>query len=79
MNLEPVTQSEVSQKEKSKYGTLTQMQGMQKNSIDEPIFRERMKMKVQRMDLWIMREEKSGMNRESSNGQIYNTMCKIDS
>ena len=24
-------------------------------------------------------EGKSGMNRESSNGQIYNTMCKIDS
>ena len=26
-----------------------------------------------------VKKGKSGMNRESSNGQIYNTMCKIDS
>ena len=39
MNLEPVTQSEVSQKEKNKYCILTHMYGIQKNGTDEPIFR----------------------------------------
>ena len=39
MNLEPVTQSEVSQKEKNKYCILTHMYGIEKNGTDEPIFR----------------------------------------
>ena len=42
MNLEPVTQSEVSQKEKNKYRTLTQVYGIWKNGTDEPICREGM-------------------------------------
>ena len=42
MNLKPVTQSEVSQKEKNKYRTLTQVYGIWKNGTDEPICREGM-------------------------------------
>ena len=39
MNLEPITQSEVSQKEENKYHILMHIYGIQKDSIDEPIFR----------------------------------------
>ena len=39
MNLEPVIQSEVSQKEKSKYHMLTHIYGIQKKGTDEPICR----------------------------------------
>ena len=39
MNLEPITQSEVSQKEKNKYGILTHICGIEKDGIDEPICR----------------------------------------
>ena len=44
MNLEPIIQSEVSQKEKNKYHILTHMCGIQKDSTDEPICRARMEM-----------------------------------
>ena len=37
MDLESVIQSEVSQKEKNKYCTLTHICGIQKNGTDEPI------------------------------------------
>ena len=39
MNLEPIGQSEVSQKEKNKYLILTHMYGIEKNGTDEPICR----------------------------------------
>ena len=39
INLEPVLESEVSQKEKNKYCILTHIYGVQKNGTDEPIFR----------------------------------------
>ena len=42
MNLDPIIQSEVSQKEKNKYHILTHMYGIQKDSTDEPICRARM-------------------------------------
>ena len=38
-NLEPIIQSEVSQKEKKKYHLLTHMYGIEKNGADEPICR----------------------------------------
>ena len=37
MNLEPVIQSELSQKEKDKYCILTHVYGIQKDGTDEPI------------------------------------------
>ena len=42
VNLEPVTQSEVSQKEKNKYSIFMRIYGIYKNGIDEPINREGM-------------------------------------
>ena len=39
MNLEPVIQSEVNQKEKNKYGILRHIYGILKNGTDEPICR----------------------------------------
>ena len=39
MNLEPVLQSEVSQKKKDKYHILTHIYGMQKNGTEELIYR----------------------------------------
>ena len=39
MNLEPVIQSEVSQKEKNKYRILIHINGIQKNDTDERICR----------------------------------------
>ena len=39
INPEPIIQSEVSQKEKDKYCTLMHIYGIQKDSIDDPIYR----------------------------------------
>ena len=39
LNLEPIIQSEVSQKEKNKYHILTHIHGLQKNGTDKPICR----------------------------------------
>ena len=39
MNLEPIIQSEVCQKEKDKYRTLTHIYGIQKNGTEEFIYR----------------------------------------
>ena len=40
MNLEPIIQSEVSQKEKDKHCILTLAYGIWKDGTDEPIYRE---------------------------------------
>ena len=50
MKLEPVIQSEVSQKKK--YYMLMHIYGIYKNGIDEPMCREGMEMQMWRMDLW---------------------------
>ena len=39
MNLEPITQSGVSQKEKDKYRILTHIYGIQKNGTEEFVYR----------------------------------------
>ena len=46
MNLEPIIQSEVSQKEKEKYGNLTHMYGIWKNGTEEFIYRATMEKKT---------------------------------
>ena len=63
MNLEPVMQSEVSQKEKSKYRIHMECE---KNSIDETIFREGMETQIQRTDLWTQWGKESGTNGETT-------------
>ena len=51
MNLEPVIEGEVSQKEKNKYCTLMHIYGIQKNCTDEPIWMEGLETKTQGTDL----------------------------
>ena len=52
LNLEPIIQSKVSQKEKNKYCTLTYIYGIQKDGTDEIICRAAMEKQIQSTDLW---------------------------
>ena len=60
MNLEPIIQSEVSQKEKEKYHILTHIYGIQKNGTEEFIYRAAMEKQTQRIDLWTRGEGRRG-------------------
>ena len=66
MNLEPVIQSELSQKEKDKYRVLRHMYGIQKNGIDKPPCKEGMEMQTQRTDVDTVEEGESETNGEHS-------------
>ena len=55
MDLESVIQSEVSQKEKIKYGTLTHIWGIQKNGIDDLICQAEIETETERTNVWIPR------------------------
>ena len=52
MNLEPILQSEVNQKEKYKYYILVYVYEIQKDGIDEFICRAAMEKQTQRTDVW---------------------------
>ena len=60
VNLEPIIQSEVSQKEKGKYHILMHIYGIQKNSTEEFIYRAAMEKETQRIDLWTWGEGRRG-------------------
>ena len=78
MKLEPIIQSEVTQKEKYKYRTLMHIYGLQKDDTDEFICKAAMK--KQRTDLWTREEgRREGEMYGESNMEIYITVCKIDS
>ena len=72
MSLEPVIQSDISQKEKNKYYVITCVYGIQKNGTDEPICGAAMESQTQRTDLWTggRQEGEGGMKGESSE-EIY--------
>ena len=73
MNLEPVTQSEVSQKEENKYHILRHLYRLEKNGIDEPICRKGMETQMQRMDLWTQRgRERMGRMEKVASSYIHN-------
>ena len=55
MDLETVTQSEVSQKEKNKYCTLTLICRIQKNGTDESICKAETETQMQGTNLWTPR------------------------
>ena len=59
-NLEPIIQSEVSQKEKDKYHILKHMYGISKDGTEEFICREAMEKQTQRIDLWTWGEGRRG-------------------
>ena len=52
MNLEPIIQSEVSQKEKDKYRILMHIYGIQENGTKEFIYRATVEKQTQKIDLW---------------------------
>ena len=58
-NLEPIIQSEVSQKEKDKYCILTHLCGIYKDDTDEFICRAVMEKHTWRTDLWTWEEGKN--------------------
>ena len=81
MSLEPIIQSEVSQKEKNKYRILTHIThiyGIQKDGANEPVCRAAMETQTLRTDLYIWlvgRKEKVGCMETGKQTAIY----KIDS
>ena len=52
MNLEPVTQNELSQKEKDKYCILMHIYGILKGSTNDPTGRAAKEIQMQRTDFW---------------------------
>ena len=79
MNLEPIIQSEVSQKEKDKYRILTHIDEIQKNGTEELMHRVAVEKQTQRIDLWTCGEGRRGELYGKSNMETYITICKIDS
>ena len=78
MNLEPIIQSKVSQKEKDKYCILTHIYGIQKNGTEEFIYRAAMEKQREWTYGHGEKEGEAEMYGES-NMETYNTVCKIDS
>ena len=56
MKLEPIIQSEVSQKEKHQYSILTHIYGIQKDGNDNPVCETAKETQMYRMDFWTLRE-----------------------
>ena len=79
MNLEPIIQSEVSQKEKDKNRILTHIYGIQKNGTEKFIYRAAMEKQTQRIDLQHGERGGEGEVDGKSNMETYITICKIDS
>ena len=63
MNIEPVIQSEVNQKEKDRYHILTHVYGIQKNGTEEFTYRATIEKQTQRIDLWTWGEWRRGEER----------------
>ena len=80
MDLEPIIQSEISQKEKNKYHILIHIYGIQKDGIDEIVCRAAMETDTEnRLWTWWLGEEREGGMYGESNMEVYITICKIDS
>ena len=60
MNLEPIIQSKVSQKEEDKYYILMHIYRIYKNGTEEFIYRETMEKQTYRIDLWAWGEGRRG-------------------
>ena len=76
MNLEPIIQSEVSQKEKDKNRILTHIYGIQKNGTEKFIYRAAMEKQTQRIDLQHGERGGEGEVDGKSNMETYITICK---
>ena len=56
MTLEPIIQSEVSQKEKYQYSILMHIYVIQKDGNDDPIYKTAKETQMSRTDFWTLRE-----------------------
>ena len=56
MKLEPIIQSEVSQKEKHEYSILMHIYGIQKDGDDDPVCKTAKETQMYRADFWTQRE-----------------------
>ena len=77
MNLEPIIQSEVNQKDKDKYHILMYKYGIKKNGSEEFIYRASVEKQTQRIDLWTWGEGRRGKEHGKSNMEPYITIHKI--
>ena len=57
MKLEPIIQSEVSQKDKDHYSILTHIYGIQKDGNDNPIYKTEKETQMNRTDFWTLWEK----------------------
>ena len=57
MKLEPIIQSEVSQKEKHQYSILTHIYGIQKDGNNDPLHETATETQIQRTDFWTLWEK----------------------
>ena len=80
INLEPIIQSEVSQKQKYKYHILMHMYGIQKDGTDEFISEQQWRNR-QREQTYGHEEvgEGEGEMDGESNMETYNSICRLDS
>ena len=62
MNLEPIIQTEVSQKEKDKYRILTHIYGIQKDGTEEFTYRAAVEKQTWRINLWTWGELRRGQD-----------------
>ena len=80
MNLEPIIQSEVSQKEKDKYHIIMHIYRIQKNGTEVFIYRTTVEKQTQRIALWAYGERGgNGERYGKSHMETYITIRKIDS
>ena len=56
MKLEPIIQSEVSQKEKHQYSILTHIYGIEKDGNNNPVFKTAKETQIYRTVFWTQRE-----------------------
>ena len=61
MKLEPIVQSEVSQKEKHQYSILMHIYGIQKDGNDDPMCKTAKEIQIKRTDCWTLGEGKGEM------------------
>ena len=79
MKLEPIIQSEGSQKEKNKYCILTHIYGIQKDGTNEFICRAATEKQTQRTTYECGEREEEGEMYGDSNMKTFITICKTDS
>ena len=79
MNLEPMIQSEVSQKEKDRYCILSHIYRIQKNGTEQFIYRATVEKQTYKIDLRTWERGGEAEMYAESNMETYITICKIDS